>query len=680
MNFDQFQKELSDHITMNMLFGKNHIFQTNMNSDELYNIYLDSFPPGTNEIYRQRREYDCNICRHFIKRFGTLVTLSVSGDGSISKVSCWDFEPSDPRFGQVVKALASAIDSSIIVDVLVTKESKFGTIQSVDNYESKIWKHLNFSLPAKFVYKGSKSTGDIRGDLRTNKEVFQRTMKEISLDAINSVLELINSNTLYKGAEWKNQLQMLGEFHSVYHRIFSEEEQELYCWIVSLENGPVISKIKNHSIGVLLTDISEGMDLDAAVTRYEKIVAPTNYKRPKAIFTKKMIEQAEKTLIELGYADSLARRRAKLDDISVADILFANKDAQKRLKGSVFDELKNDVPKKPSDFGKVTEISIEKFISDVLPSARTLEILFEGKHIQNLVSIIAPANKDAKSMLKWNNNFSWAYKGNITDSTKELVKAAGGDVTGDLRFSIRWNDDGKNRNDYDAHAIEPNKYEIYYRNRSTTSRNSGRLDVDIIYPNIDQVAVENITYKTRNLMQPGQYHFFVDTFSNRGGENGFSAEIEFDGQLFEFNFPFPAKRQVIAVITLDTNKQFSIQTSNKTVTGSRKVWNIDTNTFIPVTLVMNSPNYWNGNDSTGHKHYIFMLANCISDETPNGFFNEFLDQRLNDHRKVFEALGSKMKVENVEDQLSGIGFSSTKRAELICRVTGSVSQTLKIKF
>jgi hypothetical protein len=66
-----------------------------------------------------------------------------------------------------------------------------------------------------------------------------------------------------------------------------------------------ITHVKNTSIGTLLLDISGEMDLEQAVTNYEKITAPTNYKRPKPIYTEAMLEEAKSKIAELGYMDSL---------------------------------------------------------------------------------------------------------------------------------------------------------------------------------------------------------------------------------------------------------------------------------------------------------------------------------------------------------------------------------------
>jgi hypothetical protein len=69
-----------------------------------------------------------------------------------------------------------------------------------------------------------------------------------------------------------------------------------------------------------------------------------------------------------------------------------------------------------------------------------------------------------------------------------------------------------------------------------------------------------------------------------------------------------------------------------------------------------------------------VLYNLYLDSFPAGA------NALTQHRRVFEALGGMIRVEDTDDQLSGVGFSSTQRNSVIAKITGAVSRTVKIIF
>lgn len=685
-DFKEFRALLQGHFN-EMVKAENPLFITDADEDELYNLYLDSFPTGTNPIFRKRREYDCSCCRRFVKNIGKLVAFN---DGKV--VTIWDFDAKSDKYQPVVDALAAYVKSRTIVNPyfvssnMIGSGNMFGTEMNYEYDENhkdvRTWDHFAVKIPQRFITSGD-DVATKMAQWRDSANVYKRSLEELTMEAADTVLELIAQNSLYRGKEFERAVNVF-KTHKIEYSNTPAENKDAYVWLAPAWGDMWQLRIRNTAIGTLLVNLSEGMDVDAAVTAFEKVVAPANYKRPKAIFTKKMLEDAQKTVTELGYMNSLGRRFATLDDITANNILFCNRDAAPRVIGAAnpFEAMAKSLGTAPKKFGRAEEIGIEKFVKEVLPTAAGLELFMENRFSKNMVSLVAPQDKNAPSMFKWPNGFSWAYTGNMADSDiRENVKAAGGKVDGVLRFSIQWNDvPGEyDANDEDAHCIEPDKNHIYFGSK-WHPRTDGRLDVDIVHPNQGKAAVENITWPDIKKMKEGEYSFYVNCFTSRGGKTGFRAEIEFDGNIYAFNYDRPlhgGQNVAVAKVMLKDGK-FSIKELLPSSTSTREIWGVNSNQFVPVSVAMYSPNYWDEQTGNGNRHYFFMLKDCVNPEKPNGFYNEFLKADLLQHKRVFEALGSQMAVQSVDDQLSGVGFSETKHDFFIVKVQGATERVLKV--
>ncbi len=648
------------------------LFYVDIDKDTLWETYLSSFPAGANPVYRERTEHDCSACKSFIRTIGGLVTIK---DNQL--VTLWDCQ-TDEDYQPVVDALAAIVRSKAIANIYMHREPVVGVAKNFEEVASgvKTWEHFHVNLPATAHCKGV-DIGPKHSAARADHDVLLRSLQEIDLDSIDTVLELIDQNSLYRGEENR---YAVAEFRKLRQAFQTAADKDLFVWANARTTNGSVARIRNTAIGTLLSALASGEDMESAVKSFEALVAPTNYKRPTALVTKAMIKQAQETIEALGFTSALERRYATIDDITVNNVLFADRQAKAEM--NVFDQLASQTPEKSvKSYDKVEEVPIEAFLTKIVPKATSIEVLFENRLAPNLASLIAPVDPTAKSMFKWPNNFSWAYAGEVADSIKERVKRAGGSVVGDLCCRLAWN----NTDDLDFHMHEPGGAHIYYASfRRSPSPNGGMLDLDANGADGHRTdPAENIVYADRRKMREGTYTLSVNQYSRRQTENsGFEAEIEFDGQTLRIAYDKPMTTgQTVEVAQIKYTKAggFEIVKSLPSSQTSKTVWGVQTQTFRRVRAIMLSPNHWDERQ-VGNKHYFFMLEDCVNEERARGFFNEFLNEELNKHRKVLEVVGAKLKTDESDRQLSGLGFSSTQRNSVLCRVQGAFSRTIRVTF
>lgn len=645
------------------------LYTVDVPKDELYDLYLDSFPEGTNLMYKERREYDCNCCKSYIRTLGRVVAIH---NGKL--VSIWDVKVGG-YYQVVADAMKARVESSEIRDRFFHFEGRVGTESNVallENGKTKTWTHFYQALPRELVKRGEDIPSAL-GEYRDNATVLARSLKDIDMDSAETVMDLIKQGSLYRGDEKKHIVAAFIKAKRAYDKT-PEDQRMNFCWKQSETLGK-LGRFRNDVIGTLMSDLAEGVDLEAAVKSFEDKVSGTNYKRTTALVTPGMIKAAQEKVEALGLTEALARRFAVTSDLTINNVLFADRSAKAQM--NVFDQLAASTKNAPKSLSKVEEISIEDFINNVLPKADTIEALVEGRLTPNLMSLIAPANEGSPNLFKWDNGFSWSYKGEVTDSIKERVKTAGGNVDGFLRVSLAWH----NADDLDLHMRTPRGHHVYFGNK----RGAGAyldLDMNGMDKHDYENPVENIIFTNENNTEEGIYRVWVNQWSRRSGDRvGFTVQLDHKGQQYDFNHPREHRSGDVQVVTFRYTRKGGVEIieSMPHTKQSKEVWGVSTETFQKVSLVLNSPNFWDG-QAKGNKHYFFMLEGCINPDDTRGFYNEYLRDELHEHRKVFEVLGSKLKAEHSADQLSGLGFSSTQRNELVVKVTGSFNRTLKIKF
>lgn len=661
------------------------LFQSNMSKSDSSKIFLNSFEEGTDPLYVTNTEHNCNCCISFLRSAAGILAII---DGKL--VSIWDLDIPG-RYQPVVNALSKASKAAGIASIYVHSDSdadkrnkaskstkdlymvgrKFTKVISDKDFgpNTKVDKFDHFHLilsPTTYAHMHDQESAASRKSTATaNYIALAKGLSLINLKALEQVQELLDSNQLLQPTKAQKTLNTVRSHLRAVPS--NSSEAALWLWETSTKLG-IGATYSNSLFGTLLKNLSKSdADLTYEVNFYNQQADPTNYKRSNSVITPAMQKKAAKFVEDDGCADSLPRRTAKLSDITINNLRYASTQVKESL--GVLDVLNDVITRTVPDLKNVPTIEADNFLLTVVPEAKSIEMLVTGALKNNFMSLVAPVNPDAPSILAWNNNFSHVYDGDLTDVSqiKENVKSAGGNVDGDFRASLSWNEDNLDKAiDLDAHLFLGNGTHIYYSNAQPNPRTGGHLDVDNTHPG-HEVAVENITYSSVGRMEDTTYKVYVHNFSAHTCQGGFSFEIELLGEVYTYAYkaPIPGRVNIdVATVTLKNGK-FTIKhhLEPSSVIGGNK-WNVAYDEFIPVKAIMDSPNYWDDN-AHGEPHVLFMLNGCINPDPVRGLFTEFLHPRFHNDRKTFEILGHKLRAPFSKDQLSGIGVSANVHP-LIC--------------
>ncbi|MGE8004359.1 YfaP family protein [Lysinibacillus sp. NPDC093216] len=650
--YPEFEKNLKCYFEKS-ISGSKKLFRTNVHG--LFDLYLDNLP------VEARNHYNCSACKHFIERFGGLVTIDENG---IIASAMWDEDNTPPFFKAAVSAIKSEVLNSKVIGVYIPSSIVLGQPRTGE------WNHLSVEVHGEMVNSSRlKTAGQVMAEKLEEFKMLTNALLDYSFDTAQQAVLLLQSETLYRSDRVLGIAEWFESLHEKQNRTVNNNQKTNIIWLAVASAPAGFCHIRSSMIGTLLDDIASGMPVESVVRRFAEKMNPANYMRSQSAPTQNAILEAEKIVGKLGLTNSLQRRYATYEEIPF--YLWENQSETKiaEPKKGVFSSI---IPKEKTA-SRVslpnTVMTWDKFQRTILPTAEIIEVLIDNP--SRLMALVTASDETAPNILQWSNPFSWYYHGGIDGEIKRRVENAGGRYeNNEIRASLIW----EGYTDLDLHCVTPKGEHIYYGDKS--DRSGGWLDIDMNGGgHRDNSPVENIRWSENAPV--GHYRFYVHNYCERGnGSTPFKVELEVNGKTYSFIGIAGGEGYVTDVFEFDYAKGQQPNISNNSY-SSDDSWGVQLNNFIRVNGITTSPNLWDEVQVPHSGSHIFFILDGVKDSSEGkgrGFFNETLKSELRQIRKTLEAYTATTAIEGADNATAcGLGYSKDNEWNLTVKVTANNS-------
>jgi hypothetical protein len=364
----------------------------------------------------ERQHHTCNTCRHFFERYGSLVTITKSGD---TVPVMWG--DGVGIYQDAFKMLRKRVAKAAVNGVFMTSERTWG--QSVAGG----WQHMAVIPPSVLVFRPSalKNADQAAAEKREEYKMLQRGLGDFSLDIARQALNILESDTLFRNEKCLGPARWFCKVHEAYAGAKHAQARRNAIWLAVAEAPTGFCHVCSTMIGTLLEDLTAGLPLDSIKQRFNDKMDPLKYQRPQSAPSAGNIAQAEKVVAALESAGALKRRYAKLSDIKTFWTPKPLVSPEKPGNGSVFGHLTPKGKEAPPDYEiPATTVTWCKFCLSVLPEAEQIEALVP-RH-GSFLALLTAADPDAPPIVQWDleearNPVSWyVYPGGSTASQWNL--------------------------------------------------------------------------------------------------------------------------------------------------------------------------------------------------------------------------------------------------------------------
>jgi len=372
------------------------LFKTDVRTP-LFDLYLSMIPEG--EI---RQHFNCNTCRGFFHRYGTLVYVDDTGS---TRSIIWNEDLACGVFKDIVRALNEEVESSRMTQVLCSNANTYVTGHEdhieYGTAETEEWSHFHANISRNVLIPDYGITSE------ECMHIFSTVRLALNryINAIDRAIAIASTELLHD----KNTLSTLKAVKEVMDDVNNSKGQcrTNKLWKYAFEKYNLLYHLAGSVEGSLMDDIINNIDDDTVIERFNEKVDPMNYMRPKSAPSSTLVTEAEKIIADLNLESALKRRIATIDDV----IKFfwkkpEEKDTEKH--GGVFsnvrtkDDAKNKVNNNIVDVtDKPLRVTLKKFMKTVLPNALKINVALHGYGRYPFCSLTTACDPDAEPLIKW---------------------------------------------------------------------------------------------------------------------------------------------------------------------------------------------------------------------------------------------------------------------------------------